>query len=214
VPGGLVTFHPDSHTLACGGGPETICVYDVESGQLRHRWGGPRWGPMRSLAYSHDGRILAFGDLRHMIALRDSTSGAVVRTLDCGEAKMPNFSTVRGLSFSPDDQVLAAVNEGGTVFLWSVADGRLIRQLTGHTRTTAGVAFSRDGRRLASVGLEVKIWDPVSFQELLTLPAPRQIGWSLAFSPDGRNLGVGGGEFTGPGEAQVWSPGPGPDPGR
>ncbi len=214
VAGGLVSFHADSRTLACGGGGDTICVYDVEAGQLRHTWEGPRWGPMRSLAFSLDGRRLASGHLRHMIAVRDSTSGAVVRTLDCGVARMPSFSTVCGLSFSPDDQVLAAVNEGGTVFLWSVADGRLIRQLTGHTRTTAAVTFSPDGNRLASVGLEVKIWDPKSFQELLTLPAPRQIGWSLAFSPDGQSLAVGGGDFSGPGEAQVWSAGPGANPAR
>jgi hypothetical protein len=104
------------------------------------------------------------------------------------------------------------VNEGGTVFLWSVVDGRLIRQLTGHTRNAFDVKFSPDGKRLASVGLEVKLWDPVSFQELLTLPAPRQVGWSLAFSPDGRNLAVAGGALRGPGEAQLWSAGPGPDP--
>jgi len=213
VAGGLVAFHPDGRTLACGtGGGESVGVYDVESGQLRHTWEGGLWGPMRGLAYSHDGRLLASGHLRHLIALRDSSSGAVVRTLDCGEAKMPNFSTVCGLSFSPDNHLLAAVNEGGTVFLWSVADGRLIRQLTGHTRIAFDVTFSPDGKRLASVGLEVKIWDPVSFQELLTLPAPRQIGRSLAFSPDGRNLAVAGGDNTGPGEAQVWSVGPGPNP--
>jgi WD domain, G-beta repeat len=136
----------------------------------------------------------------------------VVRTLDCGEANVRGFSTVYGLSFSPDDQLLACVNEGGTVLLWSVADGRLIRQLTGHTRNAFDVKFSPDGRRLASIGLEVKIWDPVSFQELLTLPAPHQIGWSLAFSPDGRNLAVAGGDQSGPGEAQVWSAEPGFDP--
>jgi WD40 repeat protein/serine/threonine protein kinase len=212
VAGGLVAFHPDGRTLACGTGHgDSVGVYDVESGQLRHTWKG-QWGPMRGLAYSHDGRLLASGHLRHLVALRDASSGAVVRTLDCGEAKLPNFSTVRGLSFSPDNQRLACVNEGGTVFLWSVADGRLIRPLTGHTRNAFDVAFSPDGTRLASVGLEVKLWDPVSFQELLTLPAPRQIGWSLAFSPDGRNLAVAGGDQSGPGEAQVWSVGPGPDP--
>jgi eukaryotic-like serine/threonine-protein kinase len=211
VAGGLVAFHPDGRTLACGGSGESVCVYDVESGELRHTWEG-RWGPMRGLAYSHDGRLLASGHLKHLIALRDTSSGAVVRMLDCGEAKMPNFSTVCGLSFSPDNHLVACVNEGGTVFLWNVADGRLIRQLTGHIRTTSDVTFSPDGKRVASVGLEVKIWDPVSFQELLTLPAPHQIGWSLAFSPDGRNLAVAGGDQTGRGEAQVWTAGPGPDP--
>ena len=87
-----------------------------------------------------------------------------------------------GLSFSPDSRLLAHTNGERNVFLWSVADGRLIRQLAGHTRGVYGAEFSPDGTRLASVGREVKLWDPVSFQELLTLPAPRQ--------PDGRWRGA------------------------
>ena len=172
-----------------GDSVESVCIYDVESGQLRNTWKG-QWGPMRGLAYSHDGQLLATGHLRHLVALRDTTSGGVVRTLDCREARLRNFSTVCGISFSSDNQLLACVNEGGTVFLWNVSDGRLIRQLTGHTRNAFDVKFSPDGRRMASVGQEVKIWDPVSFQELLTLPAPCDVGWSLAFTPDGRNLAV------------------------
>ena len=77
--GGLVAFHPDGRTLACAGGLKggSIRVFDVESGRLRHGWDG-RWGPVRSLAYSPDGRLLASGYRDHLVNLRDTTSGELL----------------------------------------------------------------------------------------------------------------------------------------
>ncbi len=198
--GGLVAIHPEGRTLACAGGSDggSVRIFDIESGELRRDWDG-RSGPIHSLAYSPDGQLLASGHRDHFVALWDGTNGELLRTLDCIEG------SVFSLSFSPDSRLLAHVNGDRNVFLWSVADGRLVRQLTGHTRNVYGVAFSPDGKRLASAGLEVKLWDPVSFQELLTLPAPRQAGRSLSWSPDGRSLAVAGGAANSAGEAQVWS---------
>ena len=63
-----------------------------------------------------------------------------------------------------------------------------------------GVAFSPDGRRLASVGgllsvhpdEEVKVWDAQTGQEILSLPGHVGGLRSVAFSPDGRRLASAG----------------------
>ena len=198
--GGLVAFAPDGQTLACAGGSggRSVRILDGASGELRYEWEG-RWGPVRSLTFSRNGRLLAAGYQDHVVALRYSSSGELVHLLDCTQG------TVTGMSFSPDSHLLAIANGERNVLVWSVADGRLVRQLTGHTRTVNGTAFSPDGRRLASVGLEVKLWDMASFQELLSLPAPGQAGWCLSWSPDGHSLAVAGGDSRVGGEAWVWS---------
>ena len=75
------------------------------------------------------------------------------------------------------------------------------------------MAFSRDGRRLASAngGVhtpgEIKIWDPADGRELSTLPAHTAPVRGLAFSPAGRmlasfSLGISPGGMILPGEVK------------
>jgi WD40 repeat protein len=61
------------------------------------------------------------------------------------------------------------------------------RTLRGHTDIVSSVAFSRDGKRLASASQDgtVKVWKVGTGQELLSLKGG---GISVAFSPDGQRL--------------------------
>jgi WD40 repeat protein len=77
-----------------------------------------------------------------------------------------------------------------------------------HAGRVAGVAFSPDGKRMASVsvGRSVKVWDTKEWKVLFDLPQPSAIQ-CVAFSPDGSRLVWGGNDGT----VTVWD-GPGTEP--
>ena len=64
----------------------------------------------------------------------------------------------------------------GQVMLWDVATGREIGALKGHGKGVTQVAFSRDGRLLASGSTDntIKIWDVATQRELRTLDRPHR----------------------------------------
>jgi WD40 repeat protein len=112
---------------------------------------------------------------------------------------------VRSVAFSPDGRLLASGSCGqpltqspwcaqGEIKLWDVASGSLVRTLSGHTSDVNSVAFSPDGRLLASGSDDdtIRLWDGGHRQRSAHPLRPHRV-WSLsvAFSPDGRLLASG-----------------------
>src|SRR5262249_46234179 len=101
-----------------------------------------------------------------------------------------------GLAYSPDGRLLAVTTEEPAVGLWDVATGHEVRSFRGHTALVKNVAFSPDGRLVASGAGdlvrsdpgEVKVWEADGGREVYQLRGHTDPIYGVTFSPDGRRL--------------------------
>jgi len=122
-------------------------------------------GPIRRIAWSPDGRLLATPSADGTIQLWDLDKGVTVTTLRRHEG---DAFVVR---FDPTGQMLASGGIDGTVKLWEVGSGRLIRTLGRHSDGAFALVFDSKTGNLISGGNDsiIRIWDTVSGKQLAKL---------------------------------------------
>jgi WD40 repeat protein len=182
-----VAFSPDGRTLvACGwGGP--VRSWDVAT----HMEGRDQPGQhmLLGLAFSPEGKTLAIGDaLSSEITLCDIATWKPRLSFTSEERHW-----VTSLAFSPDGKAL--VSSGGVdnaVRLWQSATGKQLAKLEGHEKSVREVAFSHDGRLIASASEDksVRLWDAAKHRIIRTIET-KSTANALAFRRRGGCVAVG-----------------------
>src|SRR5262249_20259506 len=100
-----------------------------------------------------------------------------------------------------DDRSLACLH-GGTLSVWSVADGREVVQHTTGVLGTAALAMTPDARFVATAGQEetVRLWDTETWQERIAFNWEIGKPYAVAFAPDGMRAAAAGGN----GKIVIW----------
>ena len=130
--------------------------------------------------------------------------------------------SISAMAFSPDNKLLATGGMDGVVKLWQtavIAQFQLDSQnrkndapkppipqtkkmFTAHTAGVNDIAFSPDGKRIATCGPDgtAKVWDADTLKSIFTIPAHKGAAYAVAFSPDGSLIATCGADKT----AKIW----------
>lgn len=196
-----VAITPDGRLLALGGEDNVLRLVQVSDGRTRYRltddarsFGGPA-----SVAFAPDGQTVAGGFVSGTIRLWRVSDGSLLRDLRGGHS-----SRLMSLAFSPDGQLLLSGSGDKSARLWTVADGRNVRTLSEHADPVNGVAFSPDGRTVATASDALRLWQVSDGSPIRTLEAPQAEPVSVAFSPDGQLLAAATNTESGPYSVLVW----------
>jgi WD40 repeat protein len=157
---------PDGMSLVSGSNDGTIRLWDVEKATTRYSLTAHD-SLVHNVAFAPDGKSVASAGWDKAVKLWDVGSGLWKRTLE------GHTAGVLAISFSPDGKLLASASMTvddkdpppdqpgrAEVKLWDPETGKELGSLPGHTDRVYGVAFSPDGKLLATASFDrtIKLW--------------------------------------------------------
>ena len=176
------TFSPDGSLFATANETNGIRIWD--SADWSHRELVPEFPGRTELCISADNRVLA--------ALPPEKDGEVLAVeIESGRvlARFPLRGLAPEMALSADGRFLAVGSTVREVQLWDLEKGEKIHELRAHVAGIRGLAFSPDGRTLATCGDQrLKLWSVQTGSELMVLAHDVVEIRDPVFSPDGRTL--------------------------
>jgi WD40 repeat protein len=195
------TFSPDGKTLALGDENGAVTLFDADLCNARSFLAFDH--PVYSLSFSGDGKRLAAGGMDRQVRVWDMADlhERCAFRVDQGGGRVV---------FSPTRPVVAVVS-CNMVLLYDAEKGERLFDPNGHNAAVTSLAFSSDGKTLATTcgGEDVRLWDPATGKERLMLQGHDGGIRALAFSPDGRTLASSVQMNLGVGSMRLWDVGAG-----
>jgi WD40 repeat protein/beta-lactamase regulating signal transducer with metallopeptidase domain len=197
-----LAFAPDGKRIASAAG-STVRLWETATGKELPLLDGHRDAPT-TIVLSPDGKTVVSWGADHVIRRWEAGTGKPL-----GAFPAPAGTTLA--AFSSDGRTVALANADKTIRLHETATGKELQRFKGHPSGAAGLAFSPDGKVLASRGTAdhtIRLYDVArgaDLRQIVMRPTnqstagtflliggsggrSRASGPGLAFSPDGKLL--------------------------
>jgi WD40 repeat protein/serine/threonine protein kinase len=180
---------------------DEVCLWNVRTGQMLTRIDVPGATMINRLTFSPDGRHLVIATENGQLIAWNLATGKASWEVDVG-------SQIFALACSPDGSELwigvfrlfvpDRQWRGGDIQRRLAATGQLLTTLHGHNDVVTSIAFSPDGKHVATSSLDktIRIWDTAGGTTQRTLSGHTMWVFAVAYSPDGNRLASGSADGT------------------
>lgn len=162
-----VSFAPDGKTLAAGYWYDSVRIWNLAKQQSHYPLEIEAISRFCVVHMSPHGELFSIGISENTVKIWElgNSSGTIA------EFTTPERIWWRAVALSPKAELLVSGTKNGPLILWDVQNGHKRHTLTAHTNTIQAVAFSADGKRLASTSRDgTRIWDVESGEQIGILP--------------------------------------------
>jgi WD40 repeat protein len=162
----------------------------LERKEVPKEWRTGYW----SVLSPDSNRLASSGWKTALVMQRDIATGKELHRLELEGKKEP---TVNALCYSPDGKLLAVGGQGIALRCLDAETGKeKVRFGDQEVDYCTQLAFSRDGKRLASArGNVIRLWEVGTGKELLSTSEPLQNIRAVGFSPNGTQLAFSDGNW-------------------
>jgi len=180
----VLELSPSAQQLAFAGSGRQVYVWDLPARIPLHVLEASS-DEVRALAFSRDGRRLAFAGLDGTLRLADTANFKLVSERS---AKAP----AQALAALPNSRWLLGARDG-SISVWDEASASALQRWQAHDDWVLAVASSGNASLIASAGADrrVRIWNASSGKQLFDLVGHEGKVLTVAFSDDGRWLASG-----------------------
>jgi WD40 repeat protein len=148
-----VDFSSDGKMLASTGTDSKVFVWDVETGEKRFNFSIPNDGSAVCFVETPQGRRLAAASAPHMtVTLFDVGDNPQTIAVLGGHS-----GWVMGIAFSSDGSRLTSASRDKTIRVWDIRAAEKLKEIRFHSERCWCVAYSDDGRWLASASDDFKV---------------------------------------------------------
>ena len=174
-----ISFSPDGKMIVSGGGDDLVKLWDVTTGNEIKRLEAPV-GSLPKVKFSPDGKwIVCSNGNGYFTKIWNAKTGTELVTLK------EHSGSVYSTAFSPDGKIIATGSSDGTIKLWSIQTGKVIKTFIHSFDYISSIIFTQNGQYIIGAGEDkITIWNVNTGNELVSLVAIDKIDW-LVTTPEG-----------------------------